>query len=119
MTDLNAPIRDMEDALTRQYPEPVARPCRECPWRRDSTPGHLGPYNPFEWLEMLHGETPIACHMTIPEGGGWGSETRQCRGAAIMRANVCKTPRNPSMVTGPEDPVTVFRRNAEFVEHHE
>lgn len=116
--DLNAPIRDLEDAVTRVYPPPVKEPCRECPWRRASWAGHLGPFSPEEWLDILHGESPIACHLTIPPGGGWGDNTRQCRGAAIMRANVCKTPRNPSIETGPEDPVTVFRRNAEFLEHH-
>lgn len=120
MSDLNAPIASVEDAMTRdEYPAPVPKPCRECPWRRNATPGHLGPFTADEWLEVAHGEYPIACHMTIPPGGGWGDQTRQCAGAARFRANVCKSPRNPTIAAGPQDPERVFSRNAEFREHHE
>ena len=113
-----------DDAYTKQYPEPTAAPCAECPWRRVAAPGWLGPHDAWEWLEAIHGEGAIACHMTIKdtndEGrGDWDHPSmRQCRGAAIFRAHVCKSPVNPSIETGPSDPDKVFVSNAEFVAHH-
>lgn len=118
-SNLNDPVLTIEDALTREYPEATAAPCRECPWRRKAAPGWLGPTNAEDWIEVVHSEAPIACHKTIPKGGGWGGKTQQCRGAAIFRANVCKQPMNPSITTGPEDKERVFSSNAEFFEHHD
>lgn len=100
------------------YPEPVAQPCNECPWRRKAAPGWLGPHSAALWLEIAHSEPAIACHKTIPEGGGWEGSTRQCRGAAIFRRNVLKSPRNPSVAVGPKDTEHVFASNAEFLAHH-
>lgn len=118
MSGLNAPVTSIADAMTREYPDAVPKPCNDCPWRRVAVRGWLGPYSAEEWLDAAHGEAPIACHETIPTGGGWGDKTRQCRGAAIFRENVQKQPRNPTIATGPEDKVTVFASNAEFLEHH-
>jgi hypothetical protein len=106
-----------------EYPPAVPKVCNDCPWRRVATPGWLGPHSAEEWIVMLHGETPIACHQTIvanEEGvGEWDHPgMRQCRGAAIMRANVAKSPRNPTVAHGPEDDETVFTTSAEFIAHH-
>lgn len=114
---LNRPVSETGDATKRVYPPPPPKPCNDCPWRRDSMRGWLGPFSPEKWLESAHGETPVACHQTIPEGGGWGPRTLQCRGLASFRCHVAKSPRNKSIVTGPKDP-TVFATNEEFVEHH-
>lgn len=114
---LNTSPETIEDALLRQYPPAVPEPCNECPWRKKSVPGYLGPYNAERWLESAHAEAPIPCHKTIQEGG-WGPKTRQCRGAAAFRANVCKSPRNRTIEAWPPDP-EVFESNAAFVEHHE
>jgi hypothetical protein len=94
----------------------VAAPCNECPWRKDSTPGHLGPYSAKEWVRMAHADTPIACHKTIKLSGSWEG-TSQCAGAAAFRANVAKSPRNPNITTGPRRD-DVFQTNQEFVAHH-
>lgn len=115
---LNAPVQDVEDALTREYPPVTSAPCRDCPWRRSAAPGWLGPYTAHDWVDAAHGETPIACHLTIPPGGGWGPLTRQCAGAATFRGNVCKSPINPSIAAGPVDRDDVFASSAEFVQHH-
>lgn len=109
--------------MEHEYPPAVPKVCNDCPWRRVATPGWLGPHDAVEWLEMIHGETPIACHQTIvsnEEGeGDWEHESmRQCRGAAIFRANVAKHPRQPSVALGPADDETVFSTNAEFIAHH-
>lgn len=106
-------------------PDATAKPCSDCPWRRVATQGWLGPLTPEMWVEGVHSDAPIACHQTIVRVGddGLGSwddpAMRQCRGAAIFRANVCKMPRDTNVVTGPADEETVFASNAEFLAHHE
>lgn len=117
--DLNTRPTDIRDAVSREYPEAVKEPCNDCPWRRESLPGWLGPQTADEWCEAAHGEVAIACHQTIPEGGGWGDKTRQCKGAAIFRANICKSPHNPTIETGPADRERVFSWDDEFKAHHE
>lgn len=115
--NLNDPIRDMEDLVTREYPPAVKVPCNDCPWRRNATAGWLGPYSAERWLSAVQGEDAIACHQTL-DGDGWREHTRQCRGAAIFRANVCKSPRNPTIEKGPADHDAVFSTNGEFWELH-
>jgi hypothetical protein len=116
------------DWLNREYPPPTPSPCNDCPWRRVATKGWLGPHDAIEWLQIAHGESAIACHQTIKgtivndsgeNVGDWSHPAmRQCRGAAIFREHVMKSPRNPAVETGPPDPEHVFVTNAEFIEHH-
>lgn len=99
-------------------PEATKVPCNECPWRRNSWAGHLGPFAPAVWLALVHGEDAIACHKTIEEEDDWTTPgIRQCAGAARYRANVFKSPRDPAVAVGPRDP-EVFARPAEFTAHH-
>lgn len=67
---------------------------------------------------MAHTDVPIACHETIREDDSWEG-AHQCRGAAIFRANVAKSPRDPAIETGPENHERVFSTNAEFKAYHE
>lgn len=99
-------------------PESTARPCNECPWRRESWAGHLGPFTAEQWVDLAHSDTAIACHKTIKEEGEWDG-AMQCAGAAIYRANVVKRPRDPAVAVGEQDKEAVFARPYEFVEHHE
>lgn len=115
---LNTDVTDLQDALTREYPEATASPCNECPWRRTAAAGWLGPHTAERWAEIAHGEAPVACHKTIPDGGGWGPKTQQCRGLASFRTNVCKSPHNPTIATGPADKEKVFSSSAEFINYH-
>jgi hypothetical protein len=117
--DLNAPVTDLTEAVKREYPPACKVPCNDCPWRRNATPGWLGPYEADEWIRAAHGEGAVACHQTIPAGDGWGPKTVQCRGMAIFRANVFKQPRNPTIETGPPDTDRVFATDEEFRAHHE
>ena len=120
-------VADAEDMGMTVLPPAVPTPCNECPWRRDSTPGHLGPMTADEWERTLHGEEAIACHKTIERIGddGHGSwddpSIRQCAGAAIARTNTHKLPWNPTDATRDveADRDLVFGRTSEFVEHHE
>lgn len=108
----------------RDYPDPTPEPCNDCPWGRIATEGWLGPYNAQDWIKIAHGDSAIACHQTIviqpgEQRGDWDHpKMRQCRGAAIFRANVGKCPRNASIATGPPDEDQVFGTNEEFLEHH-
>lgn len=100
-------------------PESTKVPCNECPWRRDSTPGHLGPHSAEQWILGVHGEGAIACHMTITDQNWDDPGMRQCAGAAQFRKNVWKLPRDPKIAVAEErDTETVFAWNDEFLEHH-
>ena len=99
-------------------PEVRPNPCKECPWRRKSLPGWLGPMDAAEWTELAMSDEPIACHITIKEDGDWDG-TLQCAGAARFRANICKSPRDPEVARGPVDRATIFGRPDEFLNHHQ
>lgn len=43
---------------------------------------------------------------------------KQCAGLAIYRANVCKKPRDRSILTLPADREAVFAAPSEFRHHH-
>lgn len=101
-------------------PEPTAKPCAECPWRKDSVSGHLGPHTAQEWLEIANQDGPIACHMTIERDGQPWEELRQCAGSAQFRTNICKTPRwNQVAIANEVDTTVVFGSSREFLTHHE
>lgn len=85
-------------------------PCHDCPWRRNAIAGWTGDKSPDEWLQMAHGETKVMCHCI---------GNQQCAGLAMYRANVCKIPRDSSILTLGENIATVFKSKEEFKEHHE
>jgi hypothetical protein len=101
-------------------PPPTVRPCNECPWRRESAPGWLGPFDADEWIMLGHSDEPIACHETIGEDEDWSDpKIRQCAGAAQYRRNVAKRPHDPDVaVASSRDDVTVFGSPMQFKEHH-
>lgn len=112
--------------MPTSLPPATPKPCDDCPWLRSSLPGWLGPFSPHEWVELAHGEQPIACHKTIKntndEGeGDWTDPAmRQCRGAAIYRTNVCKSPRDSAIATiDAADRELVFSWRDEFIQHHD
>lgn len=109
------------DIYETQLPPATKKPCDQCPWRREAMPGFLGPHGAKEWAEMAHDDIPIMCHKTLRHGQHDfdDPEIRQCRGAAIFRANIHKRPRNPTAETGPRDTKTVFSWDNEFIDHHE
>jgi len=111
----------LQQVFHGELPPCTAQPCNECPWRRDSTPGYTGPFTATAWVEAAHADTPIMCHQTLrgEDHDFTDPEIRQCRGAAIFRANVHKQPRNSTAVTGPVDITTVFEDGYEMIDHHE
>lgn len=103
------------------------QPCNECPFRRKSAPGWLGPWEPEQLLAALDYE-PFPCHQTIQDVGlSFEDENLQsCAGAAIFFNNSIKMSRQRGMAEHQKllkeipDEVkqSVFTRPHEFIEHH-
>lgn len=94
-------------------------PCDDCPWRRESLKGWLGPMSKDEWVALAHSDEKIACHQTIEVDEEWTEKVKQCRGVATYRANIAKSPRDPSVAVGPVDRDKVFSNPMEFKAHHD
>jgi hypothetical protein len=90
-------------------PSQIKKPCSDCPWAREAVNGWLGGNTAEEWIEFAHGETRIPCHV---------HPNVQCAGAAIYRSNVCKDPRDKTLLVLPRDTKLVFRSAQEFLAHH-
>lgn len=72
----------------------LRKPCNDCPFRRTSPRGWLGPWTAPDLLFSL-GWTPFPCHQTIRrEGQSYDDNTLQgCAGAAIFLNNKCERAR--------------------------
>lgn len=84
-------------------------PCSDCPWARKSLRGWLGNYTAEEWIEIVRADGFIECHTKID---------KQCAGSAIFRSNICKSPRDPKVLTLPRNTISVFANIGEFLNHH-
>lgn len=96
-------------------------PCAACPWRRDNqAPGWLGASTAGEFLQQLDSGLRMPCHCAVDyEGDDWRAQAAtapECAGAAIHRANRCKS--SPGTLKLPADHALVFTRPHEFVAHH-
>ena len=85
------------------------KPCHDCPFARTAINGWLGDNTKEEWSAMVQGEVKIPCHAL---------KGPQCAGAAILRGNMCKRPRDRSLLVLPPDRNRVFSHTREFEEHH-
>ena len=116
------------------------KPCRECPFKKDSMPGYLGECSgdPMGFLasfwggmmtpEGLSQEGVLPCHMEIDWEGDKREDTMMnahvCHGAAQFMRNCAKMPRHPDMAEAVEsldgrDDSEVFGSLPEYVTHHE
>lgn len=91
-------------------------PCNECPWRRKAAPGWLGGrLSAADWIAAAQSDEKIPCHkqrvMT-------GPKAQHCVGAATFRTNICKSPRDPSVLTLPRNTVDIFSMPQQFLDHH-
>ena len=86
-----------------------ARPCHDCPMRRNALPGWLGGATPEEYLRLIHSDLRVDCH---------AFNGPQCAGVAIYRANVYKKSRDPTVLRLPMDTHAVFGTPLEFLTHH-
>lgn len=110
------------------------RPCSDCPFRRDSTPGWTGDSDP-EWFvesalsdyaEYQAGSKLAPCHQTVdytdPDWPTKMDQVAACAGSLIFAQNNCKTPRDPERERAVKqvdaDHETVFTSRQEFIDHH-
>lgn len=105
---------------------PTPRPCDECPWRRSSARGWLGPYTARVWLRLARSDQHIACHLSVDAADGegltddeLGEDARHCAGADVFRSNVAKRPRHLDHEQLSADREAVFASPREFSDHHE
>jgi hypothetical protein len=84
------------------------QPCSDCPWRRKSLPGWLGPNSAQDWVDCARSDNSINCHVIV---------NQQCAGAAIYRRNIAKCPRPPNLIL-PANRDDVFANSKDFIDHH-
>ena len=98
------------------------KPCNDCPFRRQSLPGWLGDNGLEDFIILAVSDIKMPCHLTPGNGAAPNCELHpeasQCAGRAIFLSNMCKSPRDSSVLKLPADRETVFSRPQEFVEHH-
>ena len=98
------------------------KPCRQCPFRRDSQPGYLGDSNSDEFLETTLADHHMPCHMTIDyTDEDWKDQLANaegCAGAGIFYANLSKLPRDRKRRRYEKDKEMVFASIQEFAQHH-
>lgn len=103
----------------------LKKPCKECPFRRTSFPGWLGPWD-VEGLLFHLGRGPFPCHCTIKSSDTPYSQTEGCAGATIFLNNKCERSRFPRTAEHQdackEVPAdvrdSVFSTAQEFRDHH-
>ncbi len=101
---------------------PRGTPCRACPMRRTSLRGYLGDDTPEHFIQMMHGESPMPCHLAVDYADpSWRKQIAsapQCSGQAVYLSNVCKLPRPGGAKTLPADRTAIFANAQEFLAHH-
>jgi len=107
----------------------LRKPCKQCPFRRTSARGWLGPWSPTDLLLSLK-STPFPCHLTIKEDNQSVDDPslQGCAGAAIFlnqkieRSRCQETAQHQDLCK--DDPVSkeaapgVFNWSQEFIDHH-
>lgn len=89
--------------------EQQTTPCGDCPFARNALKGWLGGSTTDQWKLALNGDHKIPCHAI---------RGPQCAGAAILRSNIFKRPRDKSVLILPADRKKVFATLDEFDQHH-
>ena len=95
------------------------KPCKQCPWRKDSFKGYLGGNTPEEYAALLHTDLPTDCHITQDQ-----SAPKVCAGYIIVRLNSCKRSKDPEMYTIEKQFINhpereqCFQFGFQFIEHH-
>jgi hypothetical protein len=98
-------------------------PCKECPFRKGSLPGWLGPWpDPGTLHRHIVNEHDFACHMTTgdDEDEDLPKSARRCTGAIMYATRSAKRFVDPvlraeqSRITPTDDIMDLFQ----FKEHH-
>ena len=103
------------------------KPCDECPFRRKSLPGKLGPWQPETLISQIkNNDVELACHKTVPLvhslNPGDFEDIQQCAGASIFANHICKLARNPERKAHQKrlgtDRRVVIKTEVDFLRHH-
>lgn len=103
------------------------KPCKECPYRKDSAPGWLGEasYDPVEFLKQLDLVFAHPCHKTVD----WESndtlavlDAPPCQGMLQFAKNACKMlqyrPYEDIRKKLKVNDSVVFATRQDFIDHH-
>jgi hypothetical protein len=91
--------------------------CNDCPFRKKSVPGWLGPWeNAWHIMQSVY-HNYFPCHKTI-KYDGITKGTIPCAGALIFCKNIMKLPRDPMMCGEVEKSDLIFQTEAEMMLHH-
>jgi hypothetical protein len=104
--------------------KPCPKPCKACPFRRDSAKGWLGAYDGPEHFIDAHYRAEVVnpCHMTVDyDNDDWedrAAEAPQCVGQMVMFRNSLKLPRRWKLPDDVKHDPNVFSWPDEFIRHH-
>lgn len=75
----------------------LKNPCNACPFRKNSLPGWLGPWDANSLHQFVMNEGDFACHLTIPQDERnlviVEEITMRCAGSVLYLGKNCKSPR--------------------------
>lgn len=99
------------------------RPCKECPFRKNSAPGWLGPWPDAATLHLhIVAERDFACHMTMGDDDEdeLPEDTRRCTGAIMYATKSAKRFVDPVLRKEQQEhqPTEEIMNLFEFKEHH-
>jgi hypothetical protein len=104
------------------------KPCKECPWRKNSAKGWLGNSTPEQFVQQLHQGAKLPCHLGVDyEDPAWQDKLEDapyCAGALAAMDKICKLPHDREHVAAMNevcaevDPDEILSAFGEFQEHH-
>lgn len=97
------------------------KPCKGCPFSRNTEPGSLGGSAPEVYIGQSEGPFWLPCHNSKGYRGNSTNygEVTQCAGAAIYRSKIGVADKMPAaLLTLDADNDEVFNSHAEFLAHH-
>lgn len=101
----------------------LKKPCKQCPFRKQSLPGWLGDASPEQFIATVMNDEEMPCHSTVDyTDKHWRRSLRTkkvsyCKGSLIFFSNICKLSRDRARPTA-EPSEDVFRSPQEFLKHH-
>lgn len=106
-----------------------SKPCKSCPWKKDSIQGYLGDNSPKTYSAGLVSDVRLQCHSTHP----WVNHEQNkinasniCKGYLRSRVKSCKSSRQDVLLSqmeseikeSNEDLSNYFMFAQEFEEYH-
>jgi hypothetical protein len=69
----------------------MKKPCKECPFRKDSFKGYLGGFTVEETLAVANSDQSFICHLERENK----NDKSECAGRLLYATKTCKQFRNP------------------------